>query len=152
MLSIPGWSALDALPLPTTTYKRRVTARSVFEALLITLYCEAGTRARMRLDPAACSTGSFSRDLHTWLATPASDMGLPAKGKASALHAVWRGYLAMLTAAEVQDWQRRLEAQATSWRDAKRAPRLASRVHSPWFHAIFAVTNRKCGRPPIEMY
>jgi hypothetical protein len=106
----------------------------------------------MRLNPAACSTGSFSRDLHTWLTTPASDMGLPGKGKVSALHVVWRSYLAMLTAAEVQEWQRRLEDQATSWRDAKRAPRLASRVHSPWFHAIFAVTNRMHGRPPIKMY
>ena len=160
--AIPGWQQLDALKLPTIPSTRhRVESRVAVEALLAMLWLDVSTRAVAK-KPGAAPIGSLSRLLWHWARTPAAEMELSSRGGASVMHAVWRGYLRLLSPSEVEEWQRKLHGMAMSWRvtekvketekDKRKVARWASRVHSFWFHEVFAATNRACGTPPLKLY
>lgn len=140
---IPAWSKLGQIDFPEAAMSRvagdkRFSAatepRAVLEALLVTLWLDLGHIERRKKFPKSCPPSSLSRTLRAWTQDVADPDGI--------LRTIWRRYLSLLTKTQVKEWRKRLQAQHDSWHNWDQASRLASRVHSPWFHVIWDETIR----------
>lgn len=134
-------------------YRHTADPYVVLEALLIWLWFDTNHRLRKKVYHSACPPSSVSRALRRWTPDPKKQkapkgQAVPAPtGKNSPCRRIWSSYMRLLEKSEREEWRRKLNDQANSWRDWKQASRLAIRVHSPWFRAILDETNRPGGRP-----